>query len=74
MKALVWNGTRELAFEDLPEPEPAAGEVVLDVELAGSAAPTCTATAGTPGRGCRRSCSGTRSSGRSAAPTTRSIR
>ncbi len=35
MKALVWYGTRDVRFEDLPEPEPAAGEVVLDVELAG---------------------------------------
>jgi len=35
MKALVWHGTRDVAFEDLAEPEPAAGEVVLDIELAG---------------------------------------
>lgn len=35
MKALVWHGERELALEELPEPEPADGEVVLEVELAG---------------------------------------
>lgn len=35
MKALVWHGTRELAFEDAPEPQPADDEVVLEVELAG---------------------------------------
>ena len=35
MKALVWNGTRDVTFEDLPEPEPAAGEVVFEVERAG---------------------------------------
>ena len=35
MKALVWYGTREVAFEDAAEPEPGADEVVLDVELAG---------------------------------------
>jgi len=35
MKALVWHGDRELSIDDLPAPEPAAGEVVLDVELAG---------------------------------------
>ena len=35
VKALVWHGARELALEDLPEPEPAADEVLLDVRLAG---------------------------------------
>ena len=35
MKALVWHGTRSVAYEDAPEPEPGGGEVVLDVELAG---------------------------------------
>jgi threonine dehydrogenase-like Zn-dependent dehydrogenase len=35
MQALVWHGGRNLAVEDLPEPEPRAGEVVLDVGLAG---------------------------------------
>jgi threonine dehydrogenase-like Zn-dependent dehydrogenase len=35
MRALVWHGGRNLAMEELPEPEPAPGEVVLDVGLAG---------------------------------------
>src|SRR3954470_16734008 len=35
MKALVWHGTREIAFEEAAEPEPGDGEVVLSVELAG---------------------------------------
>lgn len=35
VKALVWHGGRELALEELADPEPAAGEVVLDVTLAG---------------------------------------
>jgi 2-desacetyl-2-hydroxyethyl bacteriochlorophyllide A dehydrogenase len=35
MKALVWHGDREIAYEDAPDPQPGAGEVVLDVELAG---------------------------------------
>jgi threonine dehydrogenase-like Zn-dependent dehydrogenase len=35
MRALVWHGGRKLALEELPEPEPAAGEVVLEVGLAG---------------------------------------
>jgi threonine dehydrogenase-like Zn-dependent dehydrogenase len=35
MRALVWHGGRSLAMEELPEPEAAAGEVVLDVGLAG---------------------------------------
>ena len=35
MKALVWYGDRSVVYEDAPEPEPAADEVVLDVELAG---------------------------------------
>jgi threonine dehydrogenase-like Zn-dependent dehydrogenase len=35
MQALVWHGGRNLAVEDLPEPEPRDGEVVLDVGLAG---------------------------------------
>jgi 2-desacetyl-2-hydroxyethyl bacteriochlorophyllide A dehydrogenase len=35
MKALVWHGTRSVAYEDAAEPEPGDGEVVLDVELAG---------------------------------------
>jgi threonine dehydrogenase-like Zn-dependent dehydrogenase len=35
MRALVWHGGRNLAMEKLPDPEPAPGEVVLDVGLAG---------------------------------------
>src|SRR5262245_31853145 len=35
MKALVWHGTRAVGYEELPEPEPAAGEAVLEVERAG---------------------------------------
>jgi 2-desacetyl-2-hydroxyethyl bacteriochlorophyllide A dehydrogenase len=35
VKALVWHGTRDVAFEELPEPEPSGGDVVLDVERAG---------------------------------------
>jgi threonine dehydrogenase-like Zn-dependent dehydrogenase len=35
MRALVWHGGRKLAMEEQPDPEPASGEVVLDVGLAG---------------------------------------
>jgi threonine dehydrogenase-like Zn-dependent dehydrogenase len=35
MKALVWYGERDIRYEDAPDPEPADGEVVFDVELAG---------------------------------------
>ena len=35
MKALVWHGDRRLSYEDVPDPEPGADEVVLDVQLAG---------------------------------------
>ena len=35
MKALGWYGERELSWEDAAEPDPADGEVVLEVELAG---------------------------------------
>ena len=35
MKALVWYGDKELRFEEAPAPNPGAGEVVLEVELAG---------------------------------------
>jgi threonine dehydrogenase-like Zn-dependent dehydrogenase len=35
MRALVWHGGRNLAVEELPDPEPRADEVVLDVGLAG---------------------------------------
>jgi threonine dehydrogenase-like Zn-dependent dehydrogenase len=33
--ALVWHGDRSLELEELPDPVPAGGEVVLDVTLAG---------------------------------------
>ncbi len=35
MKALVWKGGQTLDYEEVPDPEPAGDEVVLDVELAG---------------------------------------
>ncbi len=35
MKALVWHGEQRLSIEELAEPTVEAGEVVLDVELAG---------------------------------------
>jgi threonine dehydrogenase-like Zn-dependent dehydrogenase len=35
MKALVWRGGSQLALEDIPEPEPGPGEVVVQVLLAG---------------------------------------
>lgn len=35
MRALVWHGDRQLELEELPEPAPGEGEVVLEVELAG---------------------------------------
>jgi threonine dehydrogenase-like Zn-dependent dehydrogenase len=35
VKALVWHGEQELRLEDVREPEPADGEVALDVTLAG---------------------------------------
>lgn len=35
MRGLVWRGAGKLSLEDVPEPIPGAGEVVIDVELAG---------------------------------------
>jgi threonine dehydrogenase-like Zn-dependent dehydrogenase len=35
MRALVWRGGRNLAVEEVPDPEPRADEVVLEVGLAG---------------------------------------
>jgi threonine dehydrogenase-like Zn-dependent dehydrogenase len=35
VRGLVWHGGARLEVEDLPEPEPAAGEVLLEVSLAG---------------------------------------
>ena len=35
MKALVWHGDTEIAYEDVTEPTAEAGECILDVEVAG---------------------------------------
>jgi threonine dehydrogenase-like Zn-dependent dehydrogenase len=35
MRALVWRGERKLELEEIPDPVPAEGEVVLEVDLAG---------------------------------------
>lgn len=35
MKALVWHGERAVSLEELREPVPAEGEVVLDIDVAG---------------------------------------
>lgn len=35
MRALVWHGGNRLALEEVPEPEPAPGETVVHVVLAG---------------------------------------
>jgi threonine dehydrogenase-like Zn-dependent dehydrogenase len=35
MRALVWQGGANLALQELPDPVPAAGEVLLDIHLAG---------------------------------------
>jgi threonine dehydrogenase-like Zn-dependent dehydrogenase len=35
MRALVWRGGRSLELEELPEPEPADGEAIFEVRLAG---------------------------------------
>ena len=35
MRALVWHGGADLALEDVPDPVPADGEVLLDVRMAG---------------------------------------
>ena len=35
MKGLVWRGDQDLSLEEVPDPAPGEGEVVLDVELAG---------------------------------------
>ena len=35
MRALVWHGPRELSVDDVPDPEPAAGEVLLEPEAVG---------------------------------------
>jgi threonine dehydrogenase-like Zn-dependent dehydrogenase len=35
MRALVWHGPRRMSVDDLPDPEPAPGEVLLAPEAAG---------------------------------------
>ncbi len=35
MRALVWHGPRELSVDDVPDPAPAAGEVLLEPEAVG---------------------------------------
>ena len=35
MKSLVWHGDRELAIEEQDDPRPVAGQVLLDVSIAG---------------------------------------
>jgi (R,R)-butanediol dehydrogenase/meso-butanediol dehydrogenase/diacetyl reductase len=35
MKALRWHGNRDIRYEDVPEPEPGAGQVKIKINLAG---------------------------------------
>ena len=35
MKALVYTGPNEIEFRDEPKPEPASGEVVVEIEAVG---------------------------------------
>jgi threonine dehydrogenase-like Zn-dependent dehydrogenase len=35
VKALVWHGAQQLSYDDVPDPQPTADEVVLEVEVAG---------------------------------------
>src|ERR1700716_2041863 len=35
MKALVWHGPNQMTVDDVPEPDPQAGEVVVRSEAAG---------------------------------------
>ena len=49
MKAIVYDAPRRWRCTDLPDPEPAAGEVLLRVAAAGSAAPTSTWTRASSG-------------------------
>ena len=35
MKALVWHGPNQMTVEEVPEPSPKSGEVVLRTEAAG---------------------------------------
>jgi len=49
MKALVWYGDTDLRFEEVPEPQPGEGEVVLEIELAGICGSDLHAYRGHPG-------------------------
>lgn len=49
MRALVWRGDDRLGIESLPEPSPAEGEVLLEVELAGICGSDLHAYRGHPG-------------------------
>jgi len=49
MRALVWHGGAQLALEDLPDPVPAAGEVLFDIRMAGICGSDLHAYRGHPG-------------------------
>lgn len=49
MKALVWQGGQHLEYSELPEPSPAAHEVMVEVELAGICGSDMHAYKGSPG-------------------------
>jgi threonine dehydrogenase-like Zn-dependent dehydrogenase len=49
MRALVWHGGAELALEELPDPVPADGEVLLDIRMAGICGSDLHAYRGHPG-------------------------
>jgi threonine dehydrogenase-like Zn-dependent dehydrogenase len=49
MRALVWQGDDVLKLDELPDPEPGEGEVVLDVEIAGICGSDLHAYRGHPG-------------------------
>ena len=49
MRALVWKGDDVLEVDELPDPEPGEGEVVLDVEIAGICGSDLHAYRGHPG-------------------------
>lgn len=49
MRALVWHGGTELSLDELPEPAPGQGQVVLEVEVAGICGSDLHAYRGHPG-------------------------
>jgi len=49
MKALIWQGGQNLAYGEALEPRAAAGEVVIDVEVAGICGSDMHASNGHPG-------------------------